>query len=99
MGSSFGKNINVSIFGQSHSASIGVVDFNGHRIDLEKPAIYVKATGRNEYSTQRSEAHPVILRPRTVLCCPFAELSKTPCSITNYSEVQTNRVGHADSAR
>jgi chorismate synthase (EC 4.2.3.5) len=68
MGSSFGKNINVSIFGQSHSASIGVVIDGlpaGHRIDMEKLAQFMsrRAPGRNEYSTNVPRATPPLYSP------------------------------------
>lgn len=107
MGSSFGKNINVSIFGQSHSASIGVVIDGlpaGHRIDMEKLAQFMsrRAPGRNEYSTQRSESDtPVILSGLKdgVLCgAPFAAVIKNTDAVSrDYSELSDKpRPGHAD---
>ena len=60
MASVFGKKIKISIFGQSHSAAIGIVVDGlpaGHRVDFEKLRAFLerRAPGRNEYSTQRSE--------------------------------------------
>lgn len=60
MGSVYGKNIKVSIFGQSHSEAIGVtIDGlpSGIKIDTEKLAKFMerRAPGRNAQSTKRSE--------------------------------------------
>lgn len=107
MGSLFGKNINVSIFGQSHSASIGVVIDGlpaGHRIDMGKLAQFMarRAPGRNEYSTQRCESDtPEILSGLKdgVLCgAPFAAVIRNTDALSrDYSEVSDKpRPGHAD---
>ena len=61
MSSAFGKNIRISIFGQSHSPAIGtVIDGlpSGKRIDLERLGKFMarRAPGQNEYSTPRREA-------------------------------------------
>ena len=61
MSFSYGKNIKISIFGQSHSTSMGVVIEGlpaGERIDAEKLQQFLnrRAPGRNSYSTQRKEA-------------------------------------------
>ena len=60
MASTFGQNIKISIFGQSHSEAIGIVIDGlpaGQRIDLEKLYAFMerRAPGRNEYSTKRFE--------------------------------------------
>lgn len=61
MSSIYGKNLRVSVFGQSHSEAIGVtVDGlpSGFRIDLQKLNEFTgrRAPGKNKYSTKRSEA-------------------------------------------
>ena len=61
MSSVFGKNVTVSVFGQSHSAAIGVTIDGlpaGHRIDMDRLQAFMdrRAPGRNEYSTARKEA-------------------------------------------
>ena len=60
MGSIYGENIHISIFGQSHSAAIGVsIDGlpAGKRIDMQQLAEFMarRAPGRNAYSTKRKE--------------------------------------------
>lgn len=64
MGSYFGRNIRISVFGQSHSEGIGVIidgfpagisiDFNALNRFMER-----RAPGRNDYSTGRNEADSV----------------------------------------
>ena len=67
MGSYFGNNIRVSVFGQSHSEGIGIVIDGfpaGFSIDREEISRFMarRAPGRNEYSTKRNEAdEPVFL--------------------------------------
>ena len=61
MSSNFGKCIQVSLFGQSHSAGIGVVMTGipaGHRIDMEALQAHMqrRAPGNSEYATPRKEA-------------------------------------------
>ena len=61
MSSSFGENVKIMIFGQSHSEAIGVVIDGlpvGEEIDLEKVQQFMdrRAPGRNAYSTPRKEA-------------------------------------------
>jgi chorismate synthase len=61
MSSSFGENIRVSIFGQSHSGAIGVTVDGlpaGEKIDLAQLQRFLdrRAPGRNDYSTTRREA-------------------------------------------
>ena len=60
MSSTYGRNIKISIFGQSHSAAIGVVIDglpSGFRIDFEALHRFMqrRAPGQNAYSTQRRE--------------------------------------------
>lgn len=61
MSSIYGKNIMVSIFGQSHSTAIGVTIDGipaGEKIDMEKLNKFLerRAPGRNSYSTPRKES-------------------------------------------
>ncbi|MGE4484859.1 MAG: chorismate synthase [Oscillospiraceae bacterium] len=60
MSSSFGNNIKVSIFGQSHSPAIGVCIDGlpaGFKIDFDELASFMqrRAPGHGEYTTKRSE--------------------------------------------
>ncbi len=60
MSSTFGHNIKISIFGQSHSEAIGVVIDglpSGFRIDFDELQRFMarRAPGQNNYSTQRRE--------------------------------------------
>ena len=67
MSSDFGKNIKVTVFGQSHSDAIGVVVDGlpaGESIDMEKLQRFMsrRAPGGSDYVTKRLEAdEPVIL--------------------------------------
>ncbi|MBR5315732.1 MAG: chorismate synthase [Firmicutes bacterium] len=61
MSSTYGKNVKISIFGQSHSDAIGVVIDGlpaGHVIDMEELQAFMdrRAPGQNKYSTPRKEA-------------------------------------------
>jgi len=61
MASQFGTKIKVQIFGQSHSAGLGVVIDGlpaGKKVDLEKVQSFLdrRAGGKNKYSTARKEA-------------------------------------------
>lgn len=61
MSSSYGENIRVTIFGQSHSPAIGVTIDGlpaGHRIDLDALRRFTarRAPGQNDWSTPRREA-------------------------------------------
>lgn len=61
MSSMTGKNIKISVFGQSHSEAIGVVIDGlpaGVKIDMEKTYAFMarRAPGNNEFSTARKEA-------------------------------------------
>lgn len=64
MSCSFGNNIKITIFGQSHSDAIGVVIDGlpaGFKIDTEKTAAFMarRAPGQNDLSTPRKEADQV----------------------------------------
>lgn len=61
MGSYFGNNMKISVFGQSHSEGIGIVIDGfpaGFSIDMDALNRFMarRAPGRNEYSTKRNEA-------------------------------------------
>jgi len=61
MSSSFGQNIKLQIFGQSHSEKLGVVIDGlpaGHAIDMQKVQAFLdrRRGGQNSYSTPRAEA-------------------------------------------
>lgn len=61
MSSSYGENIRLTIFGQSHSAAIGMTLEGipaGEKLDMEalKRFLARRAPGRNTYSTPRKEA-------------------------------------------
>lgn len=107
MSSTFGKNIRISIFGQSHSPAIGVVIDGlpaGHKIDIERLTEFLRrrAPGRNEFSTPRVESDiPEILSGLKdgVLCgAPFAAVIKnSDIKPQDYSEIADKpRPGHAD---
>lgn len=60
MSSTYGKNIRITIFGQSHSPAIGMTMEGipaGGRIDMERLQQFLnrRAPGRNDYSTPRKE--------------------------------------------
>lgn len=60
LSSSYGKNIKITIFGQSHSQAIGVTMEGipaGSKIDMERLQQFLdrRAPGRNDYSTPRRE--------------------------------------------
>lgn len=107
MSSTFGKNIRVSIFGQSHSPAIGVVIDGlpaGHRIDIERLTEFMgkRGPGRDEFSTRRFESDiPEILSGLKdgVLCgAPLAAFIKnSDVKPQDYSEIADKpRPGHAD---
>ena len=61
MSSSYGKDMRITIFGQSHSPAIGVTIEGipaGQEIDFNELAVFLdrRAPGRNEFSTARREA-------------------------------------------
>ena len=61
MSSTYGKNLKISIFGQSHSEAIGVTVDGlpaGIEIDMEELQRFMdrRAPGQSKYSTPRKEA-------------------------------------------
>ena len=107
MASIFGKNIKISIFGQSHSNAIGVsVDGlpAGEQIDMEELRTFLKrrAPGHNPWSTPRKEEdEPEILSGLVngVTCgAPFAAIIRNTNTRSNdYREIRDiPRPGHAD---
>lgn len=107
MSSTFGRNIRISIFGQSHSPQIGVVIDGlpaGHRVDIEKLSKFMerRAPGRDEHSTSRVERDmPEILSglKEGVLCgAPLAAAIKNSDTRPgDYLEIADKpRPGHAD---
>ena len=78
------------------------MDFHGHRIDLEKLGQFMsrRAPGRNEYSTQRSRRHPVILSGLKDGSCVVplcGSYQKHRCSITRLlGGFRQAASGHAD---
>jgi chorismate synthase len=107
MGSVYGKNIKVSIFGQSHSAAIGVVVDNlpaGLKIDLDELRSFIqrRAPGRNDLSTPRREGDEFeVLAGLTdgrLNGAPFAAVIRnTNIRPDDYAYLaDTPRPGHAD---
>lgn len=107
MSSAFGKNIRISIFGQSHSPAIGTVIDGlpaGKRIDLERLGKFLarRAPGQNEYSTPRREADvPEILSgiKDGLLCgAPLSAIIRNhDTDPSAYAETADRpRPGHAD---
>ncbi len=107
MSSSWGNNIRVSLFGQSHSAAVGAVIEGlpaGFPVDLDKLSAFMKrrAPGQTSFSTARKEAdEPEFLSgiANGRLCgAPLAVIIRnTNVRPGDYSEFQdTPRPGHAD---
>ena len=107
MSSYLGKNLHVSIFGQSHSAAIGVsVDGlpAGERIDLDELQVFLdrRAPGRDATATPRKEADaPKILCGLVdgVTCgAPLAAvIENTNTRSKDYDKLRdVPRPGHAD---
>lgn len=107
MSSTYGKNIKISVFGQSHSAAIGVtVDGlpSGFRIDTEALQVFMerRAPGRNAHSTQRREEDlPEFLSGLTdgrTCGAPLAAIIRNKDTRSNdYNELRDKpRPGHAD---
>lgn len=107
MSSSYGENIKINVFGQSHSAAIGVnIDGfpAGMKIDSEKLAQFMarRAPGRNEFSTPRKEADEVTFLSGVTdghtngapICAVIYNTNQRP---TDYKALfDTPRPGHAD---
>ncbi len=107
MGSSYGENIRLTLFGQSHSRAVGMVLEGvpaGKRIDLEELARFMarRAPGRNDYSTARRESDvPEFLGGLTdgVTCgAPIAAvIMNEDARPGDYKALsRTPRPGHAD---
>jgi len=107
MGSYFGKNIRISVFGQSHSEGIGIVIDGfpaGFSIDRDALNRFMerRAPGRNEYSTKRKEAdHAEFLSGviNDVTCgAPIcAVISNTDTRSKDYNNIlDIPRPAHAD---
>lgn len=107
MSSTFGKNLKISLFGESHSKAIGVVldglpsgftiDFNKIKDDLSK-----RAPGKDEISTKRREPDtPHIIcglvnntTTGTPLCAIIENKDQRPADYDKISNLL--RPGHAD---
>ncbi len=107
MASSIGSNIKLTIFGQSHSAAIGMTLEGlpaGVKIDFDKLEAFTsrRAPGRNAYSTARKEADkPEFvsgLRDGVTCGAPLtAIIRNTDTRSNDYSELKIlPRPGHAD---
>jgi len=107
MSSSFGQSIRVHIFGQSHSAAVGVTIDGlpaGFRPDMEKIGAFMarRAPGKSELSSARKEADEIeILSGMAggVFCgAPFAALIRNTSHISSdYAPFRDiPRPGHAD---
>lgn len=107
MSSSFGENIRVSIFGQSHSGAIGVTVDGlpaGEKIDLAQLQRFLdrRAPGRNDYSTTRREADvpEILCGLKDGLTCgaPLTAIIRNgDVRSQDYEALRTTpRPGHAD---
>ncbi len=107
MSSTFGKNIKISIWGQSHSAAIGVTVDGlpaGFKIDTEKLGEFLarRAPGQGKHTTARREADtPEFLSglvDGTTCGAPLTALIRnTDCRSGDYAAIaDTPRPGHAD---
>ncbi|MCD7847965.1 MAG: chorismate synthase [Oscillospiraceae bacterium] len=107
MASSIGSNIRLTIFGQSHSAAIGMTLEGlpaGVKIDFDKLEAFTsrRAPGKNAYSTARKEADkPEFvsgLREGVTCGAPLtAIIRNTDTRSNDYSELKIlPRPGHAD---
>ncbi len=107
MSSSYGENIKLTVFGESHSAGIGMTLEGipaGANIDMDELQAFLsrRAPGRNSYSTARSEADlPEFLcgiRENITVGTPITALIRnTDTRSKDYSQLTvTPRPGHAD---
>lgn len=107
MSSNFGKEIQISIFGQSHSEAIGVVIDGlpaGEEIDLERVQAFLsrRAPGQHKYTTPRKEADiPAVVsglfEGKTCGAPICAVIENTNTRSKDYSKlVDAPRPGHAD---
>jgi len=109
MSSSYGKNIKITIFGQSHSEGIGVCIEGlppGQKVDVQELNSFLsrRAPGKDAFSTKRNEADmPEILSGLVdgITCgAPFAAIIRnTDVRSSDYSEIlDVPRPSHADFA-
>jgi chorismate synthase len=111
MSSQYGTTLKISIFGQSHSAGIGVVMDglpSGLPIDLEELRRFMarRAPGQNAYSTQRREADEpeflsgIVMRDGMAITCGAPLTAVIRNSDTRSSDYENlkdvPRPGHAD---
>ncbi len=107
MSSTYGKNIKISIFGQSHSEAIGVVIDGlppGKTIDFEELDLFMqrRAPGQNKYTTQRKEADKVeilsgIVNGKTCGAPIGAFIKNTNVKSQDYDNIRDMpRPAHAD---
>ena len=107
MSSSYGNHVKITIFGQSHSAAIGVTIEGlpaGFSIDMEKLQVFMnrRAPGRSKYSTPRKEADmPAFLSGlvgNTTCGAPLtAMIENTNTRSGDYDNIRDiPRPGHAD---
>ncbi len=107
MSSTYGENIHISVFGQSHSEAIGVVlDGIGAGLEINTDELNSfmlrRAPGRNEYSTARKEADEPrflsgIINGRTTGAPIAAIIQNTNTRSGDYSAFENiPRPGHAD---
>lgn len=107
MSSSFGEQVKITIFGQSHSEGIGVVIDAlpaGEPVDLEQVQRFMerRAPGRNAYSTTRKEGDvPRVLsglfEGKTCGAPLCAVIENTNTRSKDYAQLKdTPRPGHAD---
>ncbi len=107
MSSTYGQNIRMTIFGESHSAAVGVTLEGipaGQRIDLDQLQAFLdrRAPGQDRYSTPRKEAdRPEFLcglKDGTTCGTPLtAVIRNTNAVSSDYEAIaDTPRPGHAD---
>lgn len=107
MSSEFGKNLRVTLFGQSHSEAIGAVIDGlpaGEEISLQEISAFMarRAPGKNAYSTLRREADaPKILsglvNGKTCGAPLCAVIENTDVKSADYAEIaDVPRPSHAD---
>jgi len=107
MSSTFGRNIRISVFGQSHSAAIGVTVDGlpaGRRIDLERLRAFMRrrAPGGSPLATARKEADEIEFLSGLAgdelcgapLCAVIRNTDVRPGDYSGFSD--TPRPGHAD---
>lgn len=107
MSSTYGENLKITIFGESHSPAVGVTIEGipaGENVDMEALQAFLKrrAPGRNEYSTARKEADcpeflSGLLGTVTTGTPITAIIRNNDTHSQDYEELKTKpRPGHAD---